>query len=332
MEVVYASCAGIDIGKRSLTVCVIRSDPSAEAAKETRTFRTLTRDLLALADWLDERGVTAVAMEATGSYWKPIWNLLEDRFELLLANLAHLKAVPGRKTDVRDAEWIAEPTLRVSPARGGIVLTGERQLSKRRRAPNYPAWMVDAARGLYLDGYIPSRIADQLGKVFPAAPRMPDERTLRMWAKRWQSDTSGPWLLDNPAADPGIVLPLLADLVEATGGRIRSVTNAEAMLLTSLGRALPDMPVVTKYNWSRAFIAARDREPTDALIHYLAFTPWRDHGVRYLAALSQGRIAELRSFSADDAEWLPPGSRIRSGPLARKVPGGAERQEVRGGD
>src|SRR5712691_8503609 len=103
MEVVHPRCAGIDIGKRSLTVCVIRSDPSGEPVKETRTFRTLTRDLFALADWLDECGVTAVAMEATGSYWKPIWNLLEDRFELLLANAAHLKAVPGRKTDVRDA-------------------------------------------------------------------------------------------------------------------------------------------------------------------------------------------------------------------------------------
>jgi transposase len=108
MEIVHQSCAGIDIGKRSLTVCVIRTDPAGEPVKETRTFRTLTADLLALADWLDERDVTAVAMEATGSYWKPIWNLLEDRFELLLANAAHLKAVPGRKTDVRDAEWIAE--------------------------------------------------------------------------------------------------------------------------------------------------------------------------------------------------------------------------------
>ena len=108
METVHQRCAGIDIGKRSLTVCVITTGTRGEPAKETRTFRTLTRDLLALADWLDERGVTAVAMEATGSYWKPIWNLLEDRFELLLANAAHLKAVPGRKTDVRDAEWIAE--------------------------------------------------------------------------------------------------------------------------------------------------------------------------------------------------------------------------------
>ena len=108
METVHQRCAGIDIGKRSLTVCVITTGTRGEPAKETRTFRTLTRDLLALADWLEGAGVTAVAMEATGSYWKPIYNLLEDRFELLLANPAHLKAVPGRKTDVRDAEWIAE--------------------------------------------------------------------------------------------------------------------------------------------------------------------------------------------------------------------------------
>jgi len=108
MDIVHPRCAGIDIGKRSLTVCVITTDKAGEPVRETRTFGTLSRDLLVLADWLDERGVTAVAMEATGSYWKPIWNLLEERFELLLANAAHIKAVPGRKTDVRDAEWIAE--------------------------------------------------------------------------------------------------------------------------------------------------------------------------------------------------------------------------------
>jgi len=108
MEIVHRSCAGIDIGKRSVTVCVITSGPRGEPHKETRTFGTLTRDLLALVDWLDDAGVEALAMEATGSYWKPLWNLLEERFELLLANAAHLKAVPGRKTDVRDAEWIAE--------------------------------------------------------------------------------------------------------------------------------------------------------------------------------------------------------------------------------
>jgi hypothetical protein len=86
MEIVHRSCAGIDIGKRSVTVCVITGGPRGEPHKEVRTFGTLTRDLLALGDWLDAVGVEAVAMEATGSYWKPIWNLLEERFELLLAN------------------------------------------------------------------------------------------------------------------------------------------------------------------------------------------------------------------------------------------------------
>ncbi len=108
MDIVRPRCAGIDIGKRTLTACVITTDARGAPAKQIRTFGTVTSDLLALADWLDAVGVTAVAMESTGSYWKPIWNLLEDRFELLLANAAHLKAVPGRKTDVRDAEWIAD--------------------------------------------------------------------------------------------------------------------------------------------------------------------------------------------------------------------------------
>jgi transposase len=108
MDIVRPRCAGIDIGKRTLTACVIATDARGAPVKEIRTFGTVTGDLLGLADWLDAAGVTAVAMESTGSYWKPIWNLLEDRFELLLANAAHLKAVPGRKTDVRDAEWIAD--------------------------------------------------------------------------------------------------------------------------------------------------------------------------------------------------------------------------------
>jgi transposase len=76
--------------------------------KQVRTFGTVTRDLLELADWLNQLRVTHVAMESTGSYWKPIWNLLEHGFELLLVNAQHMKAVPGRKTDVKDCEWIAD--------------------------------------------------------------------------------------------------------------------------------------------------------------------------------------------------------------------------------
>jgi transposase len=108
MDVVHPRCAGLDIHKKSVVACRIVPGANDTPVKEIRSFGTLTRELLALADWLDEGGVTHVAMESTGSYWKPIYNLLEERFELLLANAAHLKAVPGRKTDVRDAEWIAD--------------------------------------------------------------------------------------------------------------------------------------------------------------------------------------------------------------------------------
>jgi len=87
---------------------VLLSDPSGPPQREVRTFGTFTHEVLALADWLAEQQVTHIALESTGVYWKPIWNLLEDRFALLLVNPRHIKAVPGRKTDVHDAEWLAE--------------------------------------------------------------------------------------------------------------------------------------------------------------------------------------------------------------------------------
>jgi transposase len=103
MDVIYPRCCGLDIHQRFVTACVLTPEQ-----RETREFRTLTPDLLALGDWLAERGVTHLAMESTGVYWKPIWNLLEDRFTLLLVNAQHVKAVPGRKTDLKDAEWLAD--------------------------------------------------------------------------------------------------------------------------------------------------------------------------------------------------------------------------------
>jgi len=100
--------------------CLLTPGSRGEPGKETRTFSTMTADLLAMAQWLEGEGCTHVAMESTGSYWKPIYNLLEDRFELLLVNARHLKAVPGRKTDVKDAEWIAQ-LLRHGLVRGSFV-------------------------------------------------------------------------------------------------------------------------------------------------------------------------------------------------------------------
>ena len=107
MEVIHARCCGLDIHQRSVVACVLISGMEAEPARSIKTFGTMTADLLALSDWLTEQRITHVAMESTAVYWKPVWNLLEGSFELLLANAHHIKAVPGRKTDVADAEWLA---------------------------------------------------------------------------------------------------------------------------------------------------------------------------------------------------------------------------------
>jgi transposase len=106
MEVLYPRCAGLDVHKETVVASV--RCVSAPTAREVRTFGTTTSALLALSDWLDEHGCTHVAMEATGVYWKPVWHLLEGRFELVLANAQHIRNVPGRKTDVNDAMWIAD--------------------------------------------------------------------------------------------------------------------------------------------------------------------------------------------------------------------------------
>jgi transposase len=108
MDIIYPRCCGLDVHKREVVACVVTTAPDGTAHKVVRAFGTMTQDILALADWLMGHEVTHVAMESTGVYWKPLWNLLEDTFVLLLVNARHVKAVPGRKTDVRDCEWLAD--------------------------------------------------------------------------------------------------------------------------------------------------------------------------------------------------------------------------------
>ena len=108
MEVLHRCCAGLDVHKKSVTACVRELDAQGRASCEVRTYSTMTGRLLELADWMASRGVTHVAMESTGVYWKPIWNLIEERFQLLLCNAQHVRNVPGRKTDVNDAQWLAQ--------------------------------------------------------------------------------------------------------------------------------------------------------------------------------------------------------------------------------
>lgn len=107
MEVVHPRCCGLDLHKRSVVACRLLPGPEGTPVQQIRTFGTFTKDLLSLADWLAEAGVTHVAMESTGVYWKPIFNLLEGSFELWVVNAQQFKAVPGRKSDVKDAEWLA---------------------------------------------------------------------------------------------------------------------------------------------------------------------------------------------------------------------------------
>ena len=108
MDAVYERCCGLDLHKRTVVACRLVPGPDGQPQKEIRTFGTMTADLLELGDWLQAAGVTHVAMESTGVLWKPLYNLLEDQFTLLLVNAQHIKAVPGRKTDVKDSEWIAD--------------------------------------------------------------------------------------------------------------------------------------------------------------------------------------------------------------------------------
>jgi transposase len=108
MEVLYPDCAGLDVHKDTVVACVRRM-ANGTVRREVRTYKTTTKDLLALSDWLASVGCTHIAMEATGVYWKPVWHVLSDGdFVLVLANAAHVKNVPGRKTDVNDAAWLAD--------------------------------------------------------------------------------------------------------------------------------------------------------------------------------------------------------------------------------
>lgn len=108
MQVIYERCCGLNIHKKTVVACLLLTAPDGSVQKKTRTFSTMTNDLLSLADWLESLQITQVAMESTGIFWRPVFNLLEEGRTIILVNAQHITAVPGRKTDVGDAEWIAD--------------------------------------------------------------------------------------------------------------------------------------------------------------------------------------------------------------------------------
>jgi transposase len=144
MDVIYPRCCGLDIHKKTVVACLMTSEAGQLPAQTPRTFRTMTADLLALADWLHAAGCTHVAMESTGVYWRPIDNILEGLLTLLVGNAQQMKAVPGCKTDVKDAAWMAE-LLRHGLLRGSFIPSKpQRQL---RELPRHRTTLVqDRAR------------------------------------------------------------------------------------------------------------------------------------------------------------------------------------------
>lgn len=109
MQVVHARCCGLDVHKKTVVACVLITAEDGSVQRQVRTFSTMTTDLLALSDWLTHQRVEQIALESTGVYWRPVFNLLEgDGRTIVLVNAQHMKAVPGRKTDVKDSEWLAD--------------------------------------------------------------------------------------------------------------------------------------------------------------------------------------------------------------------------------
>jgi transposase len=116
MEIIIEKGCGLDVHKETVVACIMGTG----IKKEVKTYTTMTNDLLRLREWLQKSGVTHVAMESTGVYWKPVFNILEDRFEVILVNARHVKNVPGRKTDVQDSEWLCK-LLRSGLIRGSFI-------------------------------------------------------------------------------------------------------------------------------------------------------------------------------------------------------------------
>src|SRR5258707_7598464 len=140
MRVYYERCGGLDTQKKFVVACFLARGAEGTVGKEGRTYSTMTADLLALSDWLRAEGCGPVVMESTGSYWRPVFNLLEEQCEVLVVNAYHVKAVPGRKTDVKDAEWLGD-LLRHRPVRASFnSAPAQRHL---RDLPRYRIYLFD---------------------------------------------------------------------------------------------------------------------------------------------------------------------------------------------
>ena len=135
MQAIIERCCGLDVHQETVVACLLVGAPGAQPTKEVRTFRTVTRDLEALGNWLRVAAVTHVGMESTGVYWRPVYAVLEGHFELIVGNARHVRNVPGRKTDVKDSEWIADLVRHGLIAKSFVPPRPLRELRTRRAGP-----------------------------------------------------------------------------------------------------------------------------------------------------------------------------------------------------
>lgn len=145
MQVIYPRCAGLDVHQKTVVVTAMITQEEGTVQREQRTFLTMTADLLALDDWLRQRQIEVIALESTGIYWRPVYNILEEGRTVILVNAWHMKAVPGRKIDLKDSEWIAD-LLRHGLLRASFIpprpIREIRELARYRKTLSAPRHAV----------------------------------------------------------------------------------------------------------------------------------------------------------------------------------------------
>jgi transposase len=200
VERIIERCAGLDVHKASVTACVRILDEDGALHQEIREFATTTRGLLVLRDWLASFEVGLVGMEATGVYWKPIYYMLEDDFELWLLNARHLKNVPGRKTDVKDAEWICQlvehglvrpsfvPPKEIRELRN-LTRYRKAQIEERTREVQRLEKVLQDA-GIKLSS-VATRVLGASGRAFAQMRWLAGPPTRRCW-RSWPGDAFAP--------------------------------------------------------------------------------------------------------------------------------------------
>jgi transposase len=198
MDEIIERCAGLDVHQATVVACVLVPGRRRRAEKEVRSFRTMTKDLMALRDWLTERGVTHVGMESTGIYWVPVYRVLEGHFELIVGNASHIKNVPGRKTDVKDSEWIADLVRHGLIRRSFVPPPAIRELReltrfRRKKSQGQATVAIESRSGSSgpVSSWRPSLPMSSASLGAPCLPRSSTAQLTRRRSRRWPRELCG---------------------------------------------------------------------------------------------------------------------------------------------